>query len=140
MVVGEVKLFSSGSGGSFFFVLMFSIVRFSFFVLQSEGLGLLYGGWQVEMYDDGQGGYEIYNYDGYKDEEDVDYVYVFGSFLKLKVLQWRLWLGSIRWVFEKGMLELLVMGGSREDLGSLGGQLEVGMGVDGGLVWRQGML
>ncbi|KAK4660900.1 hypothetical protein QC762_123090 [Podospora pseudocomata] len=137
---GEAKPSSSGSGGSSSSAPTFSTARSSFPVLQSEGPGLLHGGRQAETYDDGQGGYEIYNYDGYKDEEDADYVYVPGSPSKSKPPQRRSWLGSIRRVFEKGTPESSATGGSREDLSSPGGQLEAGTGMDGGLVRRQGTL
>ncbi|KAK0668707.1 hypothetical protein QBC41DRAFT_276292 [Cercophora samala] len=144
---GEVKPSSSGSGGSSSSAPTFSTARSSFPVLQTEGPGLLHGGGggggqQTEptTYDDGQGGYEIHHYDGYKDEEDADYVYVPGSPSKSKAPQRRSWLGSIRRVFEKGTPESSATGGSREDLSSGVGQLESGTGVDSGLVQRQGTL
>ncbi|KAK4199437.1 hypothetical protein QBC40DRAFT_227902 [Triangularia verruculosa] len=141
---GDVKPSSSGSGGSSSSAPTFSTARSSFPALQSEGPGLLLGQTtqqQADTYDDGQGGYEIYNYDGYKDEEDADYVYVPGSPSKSKPPQRRSWLGSIRRVFEKGTPESSATGGSREDL-NLAGQLESGTGVDTGLggVMRQGTL
>ncbi|KAK0712152.1 hypothetical protein B0T21DRAFT_387163 [Apiosordaria backusii] len=149
---GDTKPGSSGSGGSSS-APTFSTARSSFPALQSEGPGLLLGGGQTptqtqqqqtqatnENYDDGQGGYEIYNYDGYKDEEDADYVYVPGSPSKSKPPQRRSWLGSIRRVFEKGTPESSATGGSREDL-NLADKLESGTGVDTGMgVVRTGTL
>ncbi|KAK4174367.1 hypothetical protein QBC36DRAFT_192453 [Triangularia setosa] len=143
---GDPKPSSSGSGESSSSAPTFSTARSSFPALQSEGLGLLHGQattaqQQAEnTYDDGQGGYEIYSYDGYKDEEDADYVYIPGSPSKSKAPQRRSWLGSIRRVFEKGTPESSATGGSREDLNSAAGGLESGTGVDTALVQRQGTL